>query len=294
MEFVKYQHIEKLDTAETEGILDGMCYVFPKIDGTNGSIWMDNGKVCTGSRNRTLSIEDDNAGFHKWALEQENIKRLFLHNQDIRLYGEWLKPHSLKTYQDNAWDKFYVFDVMDGEKYIDYETYKLTLDSYEVEYIPPMFKINVPTPERINESLEKNTYLIKDGEGAGEGVVIKRYDYVNKFGRVTWAKAVRNEFKVKHQKEMGANEVKEKENIEGNIAKKYVTSTLVEKVYSKIILNDGWTSKKIPQLLNTVYYDVVKEECWNFVKENKNPKIDFGQLQRFVYMAVKEIKPELF
>ena len=37
-EFVKYQHVERLGTDETEGILDGIVYVFYKIDGTNGSV----------------------------------------------------------------------------------------------------------------------------------------------------------------------------------------------------------------------------------------------------------------
>ena len=41
MEFTKYQHIEKLGNRETEGLLDGMCYIFYKIDGTNASVWMD-------------------------------------------------------------------------------------------------------------------------------------------------------------------------------------------------------------------------------------------------------------
>ena len=41
MEFKKYQHIERLGTLEVEGIELGTCYVFPKIDGTNGSnlVW---------------------------------------------------------------------------------------------------------------------------------------------------------------------------------------------------------------------------------------------------------------
>ena len=37
--FVKYQHIERFGTQETEGIENGTCYVFPKIDGTNASLW---------------------------------------------------------------------------------------------------------------------------------------------------------------------------------------------------------------------------------------------------------------
>jgi hypothetical protein len=50
----------------------------------------------------------------------------------------------------------------------------------------------------------------------------------------------------------------------------------------------------IPRLLNTVYYSVVKEECWEFVKEHRNPVLDFKRLQHFVFNEVKAKKPELF
>jgi hypothetical protein len=37
MEFRKYQHIERFGTTEVKNIELGKVYVFPKIDGTNGS-----------------------------------------------------------------------------------------------------------------------------------------------------------------------------------------------------------------------------------------------------------------
>jgi len=46
--------------------------------------------------------------------------------------------------------------------------------------------------------------------------------------------------------------------------------------------------------LNTVYYDLVKEESWNFIKEFKNPTIDFKQLLRETTTKIKELKPEIF
>jgi len=35
--FMKYQHVERYGTDEVEGIELGETYIFPKIDGTNGS-----------------------------------------------------------------------------------------------------------------------------------------------------------------------------------------------------------------------------------------------------------------
>lgn len=292
MDFEKYQHVERFGTTETNGIEYGMCYVFPKIDGTNSQLWFDN-KLQAGSRNRHLSTDNDNAGFYNWALGQVMFHKFFLKYPSLRLYGEWLVPHTLKTYQKSAWNNFYVFDVMDGERYLPYETYKIILDEFGIEYIPPICKVANPTYERLVAQLEKNGYLIEDGKGTGEGIVIKNYDYKNKFGRVVWAKIVKNEFKAKHAK-CDVTEIKESKIIEAEIVEKYVTMALVEKELAKISNVDGWTSKQIPRLLNTVFYCLVTEECWNFVKEFRNPTIDFKRLMYFTFNKVKELMPNIF
>ena len=135
---------------------------------------------------------------------------------------------------------------------------------------------------------------MKDGEGAGEGVVIKNYDYKNKYGRQTWAKIVTNEFKAKHHTEMGAPVIGG-EIVEEKIAAKYVTQALVDKVEAKIVNEmGGWSSKYIPRLIHTVYYDLVTEETWNFVKEFKFPQVDFKRLQFFCTQRIKAQMPNLF
>lgn len=292
MEYKKYQHVERFGTVETEGIDKGMCYVFPKIDGTNASLWWDDG-LQAGSRNRHLTLDNDNAGFFNWAGKQNRFDYFFADYPNLRLYGEWLVPHTLKTYQESAWRNFYVFDVMEGGEYLPYDEYKKLLDEYGIDYIPPICKIENPTHERLVNQLEKNSYLVEDGKGTGEGVVIKNYDYKNRFGRVIWAKIVRNDFKTKHAK-VSVTEIKENKLIEEEIVNKFITKSLVEKEFAKIESENGWSSKLIPRLLNTIYYCLVKEESWNFIKEFKNPTIDFKRLQYFTNSKVKELIPHLF
>ena len=41
MMFKKYTHIVRFGHDEVEGIEDGTCYVFPKLDGANASIWFE-------------------------------------------------------------------------------------------------------------------------------------------------------------------------------------------------------------------------------------------------------------
>jgi hypothetical protein len=292
MEFIKYQHLEKYGVSEVYGIENGMCYIFPKIDGTNSQLWLNNG-LQAGSRNRHLDLENDNAGFYAWALSQTNILEFFAKYPNYRLFGEWLIPHTLRTYQKTAWNKFYVFDVISEEGYLEYETYKNILNEFNIDFIPPLCKIKNPSYERLLELLDNNTYLIEDGKGTGEGIIIKNYNYRNKYGRIIWAKIVKNEFKAKHNKNE-TKELKEKKLVEEEIVNKYVTLTLIDKEFAKIENEDGWTSKQIPRLLQTIYYCLVKEECWNFVKEFKNPTIDFKRLFLFTTNKIKELKPNLF
>jgi hypothetical protein len=300
MEFKKYQHIERFGTPGVQNIEFGECYIFPKIDGTNASVWAERKdkylfEMCAGSRNRKLTEDEDNVGFFKYVNSTFKYLSFLNERSDLRLFGEWLVPHSLKTYKDNTWKKFYVFDVMDENgKYLHYNEYKPLLEKYRIDYIPPLAIITNPTYGQLIKKLPSNNYLIKDGEGAGEGVVIKNYNFINKFGKTIWAKIVTSEFKEKHSKTMGAPESKGKKMIEEEIAKEYTTKALCEKVYAKIKNESGWESKFIPRLLNTVYYDIVNEESWVFIKKYKNPVIDFKRLQYLVFAEIKIKIPAIF
>ncbi|QMW05299.1 RNA ligase family protein [Spirosoma foliorum] len=306
--FIGYQHLERFGTTEVAQIELGECYVFPKIDGTNASLWFRDENLQAGSRNRHLTLEKDNAGFFAWALEQPNLLEYFKCFPNHRLFGEWLVPHSLKTYRQNAWRRFYVFDVaIDKEEsdllhegdsrlnYLHYEIYKPGLDEFGIDYIPPISKIRNANYEQLVDQLSKNVFLVDDGKGVGEGIVIKNYAFRNKYNRQTWAKIITSEFKEQHAKVMGASSLEGKRLVEEEIVEKYVTVALCEKVLAKIELEaQGWSSKMIPRLLNTVFYDLVRENSWEFIKEHKNPSINFSTLHHLTIMKVKSSLPHLF
>jgi len=294
--FLKYQHLERLGTEEVEGIQSGICYVFPKLDGTNAQVWVDNeGNLQAGSRNRQLSVENDNAGFYSWVLEnKEMFLPFFEAHPKKRLFGEWLVPHSLKTYRDDAWRKFYIFDVVDEQgDHVHYNTYKEWLDKFQLTYLPPIAIVRNGTDEQLRKCCDKNVFLIQEDKGVGEGVVVKNYGWRNRFGRETWAKIITNAFKEVHHREMGAPELGG-QSLEERIVDEFVSEHLVGKVYDKIKNEDGWSSKAIPRLLNTVFYDLIREEMWEILKKHKNPKIDFQFLQRLTIQKVKDLKKELF
>lgn len=296
-EFQKYQHIERINSPETEGLLDGVCHVFYKIDGTNASVWWDPYKgVQAGSRNRDLMIEGatDNAGFRAWVCTNQKIYDLFCGFPELRLYGEWLVPHSLKTYRDDAWRRFYVFDVYNHEEetMLPYDRYKDILDTYELDYIPPLAIIKKPNGEDLLRLLEKSgQFLVKDGEGGGEGIVVKNYDYVNKFGRQTWGKMITNEFKEKHHKEMGAPEINSTLLSEEVIVRDYLTDSFILKEQAKIANSAGgdWSNSMIPELLGRVWYEFIREETYNWMKDLKNPTVNFRLLNSLVLKQTKKV-----
>lgn len=297
--FKKYQHIERFGTDEVGGIELGDCHVFPKIDGTNGSVWFQDGEVHAGSRKRELSEESDNAGFFQEIVKDNRILQYFEKHPEHRLFGEWLVPHSLKTYRDEAWRKFYIFDIcVDTEEYYEYlpyEVYKTMLEEFSLDYIPLLAYVKNGSYQQYVNLLEQNLFLVKDGMGSGEGIVVKNYSYKNKYGRVTWAKIVKSEFKEIHSKTMGAPIVHGEAMVEEKIIEKYLTTSVIDKEFDKIKTeNDGWKSKYIPQLLGRVYHALVNEDLWNALKEFRNPKIDFKTLNNLTVQKIKTEKQEIF
>lgn len=300
MEFKKYQHVERWGTSGVKGIELGTCVIMPKVDGSNGSVWLDNeGNIHAGSRSRKLSLESDNQGFYAYVSSSLSIKEYLEKHPTHRLFGEWLIPHSLRTYRDDAWRRFYVFDVCidkeDGVEYVPYDVYKPLLEEFNIDYIPPLAIIKNPTYEQLVKRLELNNFLIQDGKGTGEGVVVKNYDFVNRYGRTVWAKIVTSEFKEKHHKAMGAPIIQGRDMVEEKIIDEYCTEAFIEKEFAKLVNeNDGWQSRMIPKLFGKLYYKLINEEIWNIVKKFKQPTINFKTLHSLIIDKVKRVKPELF
>ena len=291
--YQQYQHVEKLGSDEVNGLLEGECYIFPKIDGTNAHVWKDcYGKIHYGSRKRELSLDADNAGFMRWAMDCEWLQAIMERlPYDSHVYGEWLVPHSLKTYTEDAWRQFYIFDVIVDGKYIHY---KYLGSNILFHHVPCTRIIINPKLMDIKRCLAENTYLIQDGEGCGEGVVVKNYDFVNKFGRVCSGKMVTNEFKERHTREMGAPVSRGTSYIEEKIVNDFLSKDIIDKAFLRTIGDEGWNARKIPQLLGVIWHDFVTEQIWDILKANKNPQIDFKVLQRFCNKKIKEARPDLF
>ena len=83
MVFIRYQHVERIDAEEAEGLLDGVCHIFPKMDGSNMCAYSEDGEVRTMSRNKEIHPPEPFAEFIKG---NKGVRRFLADFPGLRLY----------------------------------------------------------------------------------------------------------------------------------------------------------------------------------------------------------------
>lgn len=289
MKYRKYQHIEKINREEVDGLLNGTVTVQPKIDGTCSVLWLEDGEVKAGSRKRELSEQEDNHGFFKNYHEDENIKRYLKKHPNHYLYGEYLIPHTIRTYDRTAWNKFYIFDVYEkledgGGRYLSYDTYKPLLEEFNLTYIPEIARLENPTIEDVAACIKQTHYLMPEG-CTPEGVIAKNYAYKNKYGHTIWGKIVSEEFFNKKSRNKRTKATSKTDNanseFEFRIAEEYITDAIIWKEYEKVKneFPDIPRGETIGRVLNAVYDSFLHEDLYTVVRRNKKCTINFITLR---------------
>ncbi|MDO4501427.1 MAG: RNA ligase family protein, partial [Erysipelotrichaceae bacterium] len=279
-------------------ILNGICSIQPKIDGTNAVVWLgEDGIVHAGSRKRNLTLENDNAYFYNSIIKDENVRTYLLDHPNNYLYGEWLVPHTIRYYSPDAWEKFYVFDVFNTERgYLPYNEYTKELDEYGITYIPEIKKLINPTMDDLKAAMLEAKFLIPEDK-MSEGIVIKNYEYKNPYGRTTWAKIISEEFfGRKYELKSKNRSVKKQELDEGEIVTKLLSEPLIRKEYAKICIEFPESSRqeRIGRILTSIWHVFLKEEFMDYA-EKKKPKVEFNLLKKACDNQVREVlKTELF
>ncbi|MEK6884899.1 MAG: hypothetical protein AABY22_35030, partial [Nanoarchaeota archaeon] len=82
--------------------------------------------------------------------------------------------------------------------------------------------------------------------------------------------------------------------IELEIARHYITKARIDKLLCKVLKNEMWDKKYIPELFNRMYHEIVTEEIWEIIKKYNNPIIDFKLLKQCNINQIKLEKNELF
>lgn len=296
MKYHSYQHVERYNREEYTTFVDAKnIYVFPKLDGTAGVVTSQDGIVLCGSRNRAVSVEDDNQGFAAWVFSDdpnaEAIREFCLAYPFFHVHGEWLGTKkllgSIKDYLRNG---FWVYDVYDEatERYLPYDAYAPLLDKYGVQtVITPIAVLDKYDSDKFVQLASENHFLLPDNK-VGEGVVLKSYDWRDQFGRQQFLKLVLDEFKANKGKAKPKFEVGE---IESAIIDDYVTAADIDKAYNKCKLACGEDAKLhaiVGRTINEVLDDFLREELTEAVRKYKYPKIDFSAVKALVAVKVRQ------
>lgn len=282
----KYQHVERLGHKEVEGLLDGRVVVQEKIDGANATVAKVDGKLVIASRNQALSVDGDPAtgfrGLVQYVLERPVFREF---DEDWIIRGEWLVQHSL-PYAKETMGHFYVFDVQrrDGS-YVPAASYEPALVVAGIRFVPTIAELDSPTVDQLVEYVNGPSQF---GAAHREGIVVKRYDFVNQYGRTQWGKMIHADFKVKNSLHFHAPKG---DPAELRFVSLRLRAELVEKTIHKIAADrqEDSTVRHMAAVLGRVWYDLFTEELWDFVKKERVGVFDFNAARKLVEQKTRDL-----
>jgi len=293
MAFKKYPDIERLGHEDNKDILnfsEDTLVIEEKVDGGNGSFWLEeDGSVHLGSRNRDLTIENDDKAFarqqvqlkeHLVNLESQGIKL----NPDYYYYFEWMMKHTI-AYTSAPFIiglDIRLKRVMNEEGFgffLGRDAKEQEFKRLNIECVPCVWRGTVKELKELNvrELIPKSKYY----DGFAEGIVIKNYCRKHPHeNHQLYAKLVRDEFKEDNKAVFG--------NLKGQITdthkivEEFCTEARIRKAVLKFTNEDSMSLNltlmaKVPSY---VIKDILKEE-FNTIFD-KYKFIDFKELKQKV------------
>lgn len=300
----KYLDIErcKQKYAETFNVGENIV-IQEKIDGSNASIRYDeeSGTLKAFSRRLELNSENTLNGFWDYVQSLNTIAFKEVLGSRYIVFGEWMGAKHAIKYPEDVYGKFWMFDVWDTqtEQYLPYEETRAFYGRLiacgnkgkKFNFVPVFYIGKFESWEKAMELVGKTEV---GAEPSGEGIVIKRQDYLDsKSSRLPfYVKIVSEQFsevhKSKKQKAIDPAAIAKKEaNVA--LAATIVTQQRVQKMLYKFIedglLPQDWDEhnlKDISKILpNAIYRDCVKEES-----ETVQQIEDFGKVAAKLSMSI--------
>lgn len=271
-EHIKYPKIMALHKEECEWILEWEVYVQEKIDWANCSIWYDEW-LCVWSRTQSImikwEIKNHFRGCCEYIKNHEWINNLLKDNPSFRLYWERLVSHTI-IYPADKMNKFYLFDILVDWEFIDIDTVYQYANTYWI-LTPALLHKGEVDKVKLKWLLDMQPMWVP-----WEWVVVKNFNFINKFYDKQYAKLVRPDFKESNNIVFGNFE---KNNIEDEFAAKFINEARVLKIVNKIEQQQDAkiTIEKTPMVLWLIYHDVFTEELWSFCW---NKTINFWMLKK--------------
>jgi hypothetical protein len=261
-----------------------------KLDGANATVAIEpeTGRLVIASRNSAVSVAGDPPtgfrGLVEYVLGNDPLQELATY---YIVRGEWLVPHSVKDYAPDTYKLFYVFDCQeyDDGRYVHPDEWRKMAEALGCFCVPTIARLLNPTAAQIAELSVGSSAL---GAPKREGVVAKRYGFVNRFGRVTWGKVVGEDFQQRHRLSMGASRW---DAPELRFVADVVTDSAVLKVVGKVSDLHGEPAdvRSMAEVLGRLWHEVSREELLDWCdKHKKVDSISLRLLKNLVYQKGRE------
>lgn len=280
----KFEKIHRLGKDEVDGILEGTVHIEEKIDGANTSIWNSDGTIRFASRNQEIT-----GGFNgfveyiQYSIQGKSIQSLLKDYPYLILYGEWLVPHTILYEKDN-YMRWYMYDVFNTntDKYLTRPSVRELIGTYQILSPHEFGYFYNPIVNQLRDLVGKSILGNK-----GEGIVIKRDDFINRWGDRCYAKLVAPEFLEDNAITFNSNSKASEAYNEMYVINKWMTSSRVSKITNKVQpqIEEKLDMKHIPRIINESYHDLISEEAWEIAKLNK--QIDFKKLRDLAFKKAK-------
>lgn len=280
MEQKKYMDIVRLGHKVTFGVLNegDDIIIQEKLDGANASFRRDGDIIRVYSRNNELSEENTLRGFYTWV--QTNIDVASLEEDEVYI-GEWLVKHKI-DYGENL-KKFFLYDVYitSTHEYAHYSLVDAVASSLGIPVAPRFYVGKYQSFEHLQSFVGRTDLGGKLGEiETGEGVVVKNYDYKDRYGRQVFVKLVTDAFR-EIQSQKAPKNPNRPQTVESEFVSTYLTEARVEKMIHKLvdegILDEAFGIEDIGTILknlgNRIKDDLLKEELDSLPKDYEEKEL---------------------
>lgn len=306
-EFKTYPKVFALDSNENEGILTpGLeLWITEKVDGTNFRFMLRDGGIVYGTHHTDLGYLNQIPKTHMHRVLAEiieskvpasDLREGFVYFMEgfggvIKHTIAYPRPASLIGVDIWMWVTAPAFQGEEVRgRFMQHGLVKTEFERLGFETVPLLYRGKDQwKPEALAALVAKSAFY----EGQMEGIVVKAYNDVNKYGRQMMAKVVTEEFKEANKAVFGSpTGGSKKVYVEPGLVEAYCPDARVRKKFHELIESGAERSMKLVPVLGKLVYDDMWEECWRDFAYLA-VRVDMKDLRNLVYAKVAKMLKSL-
>lgn len=289
MSFKKYPKIEALGHEDNKDIFlysEDEITVEEKVDGGNGSFWMEKDGLHLGTRNRDLVSDGDAKTFSKQRITLLKLLEGKKINPDYIYYIEWMQRHTINytSAPDVIALDIRLKHLMDESIggcgfFLNRKAKEIEFKRLGLELVPLIWqgKAKELRKKTLEDLISKSKYY----DGTMEGIVIKNYSRKSNAGNhQIYAKIVTSNFKENNRAVFGSIKAADSDTLK--IVDQFCTDARIRKKVLQQVneFNQPLEMKLMAIVPSNVIKDIIIEEFDGIYSNYKF--VDFSQMKRLV------------